>query len=61
MKLIATDNFAREIKNDELIAENVSEHFAKLIEKRCSKGMNENDETYIKAVADDYKLFERDY
>lgn len=58
MKIIAADNFARESVADTLLAENVSEHHAKMIADALNEKFCNHDQAdrYFKAVADDYKL-----
>jgi len=55
MKIIGTDNYDRDYISDKLIAENVSEFWA----KRIVEFMNEKycDDTFYKVVEDDQELF----
>ncbi|MBY3434858.1 hypothetical protein [Rhizobium laguerreae] len=58
MKIISTDNFARESVADTLIAENVHDYYAKEItEFLQAKYGGENASRYYKAVADDHPLW----
>ncbi len=56
MKIISVDNFDRDYKSDSLIAENVSESFAKLIAKLLNKQTGMDSQDYFKAVRNDHKL-----
>jgi hypothetical protein len=58
MKIIGVDNYARENVDDILVAENVSEYYAKLIVKKLNIGGDES--RFYKAVNDDYVLYEYD-
>ena len=58
MKIIRVDNFDRDYIPDDLIAENVNEHSAKLIAKLLNEHAGANSQDYFKAVPDDHKLYE---
>ena len=55
MKLIARDNFNRDYISDILIAENVNEHYGKLIMKALNTNYSDK---YIDLVEDDYVLYD---
>ncbi len=54
MKIICVDNFDRENVDDTLIAENVSEHFVKVIVEPLNEKFSGS--VYFRAVPDDHKL-----
>ena len=56
MKIIATDSYARESVADILMAENVSERHAKMIEKSLQDTQPMGDDRWFIAVTDDYRL-----
>lgn len=59
MKIIAIDNFGRDYVSDKLIAENVSELYAKEIAEYLNKTHGgEQAWYYFEAVPDDHKLYE---
>ena len=60
MKLIKTDNYNRELFNDELIVENLDKEKGQKIVDELNK-INRNDEIYYTLVGDNYVLFEIDY
>lgn len=55
MKIIGTDNFAREHVSDFLVAENLNEYYAELI-ARLLNARGEHG-TFYNAVADDHELY----
>jgi hypothetical protein len=62
MKIIAVDNFDREERDDELICENVSEHYAKLIVDFLNdKHSGEHANEYYMSVKDDHVLYKFDW
>ena len=61
MKVIKKDNFDREHISDTLVAENVSEYFAKeIVDLLNGKFGGDYADDYFVAVPDDYKLYEYD-
>ena len=62
MKIIKVDNYDRELYDDKLIADNVTNvYYGKLITNLLNENPRRSDEDYFRLVEDDYKLFERDY
>jgi len=58
VKIICTDNFAREERADSLVAENLREDYAEEIAKFLNEKYGGADSpNYFKAVPDDYKLW----
>ncbi len=57
MKIIAVDNFDREIRSDEVIAENLNDYYAKLITRLLNAGLPEDSDLFFRAVENDYKLY----
>lgn len=57
MKIIAVDNYDREMYDDTLIAENVHKGYGEKIVKIMNNDTTRNDETYFKLVEDSYELF----
>ena len=57
MKIIAVDNFDRDSESDELIAENVPEHWANRIVSLLNEKVGRMSRDYFRAVSDDYKLY----
>ena len=55
-KIIGIDNYDREIVNDELICENISEYYGKIFVDNLN-AMEKDGPTFYKLVPDDYKLF----
>ena len=59
MKIIKVDNFARDHISDTLVAENVSEWWAKsIVELLNDKYSGDHSPDYFRAVPDDHKLYE---
>lgn len=57
MKIIATDNFDREMYSDQLICENISKAYGIKFVHLLNKEVTDNSQWYYKLVEDDYKLF----
>lgn len=58
MKIIRVDNFNRESVSDSLVAENVSEYYAKIVVKLLNEKLSGcTSPNYYRAVEDDYKLY----
>lgn len=58
MKIIAVSNFNNESVSDVLVAENVSEYYAKyIVEFLNSKFSGTSSPNYYRAVLDDHKLY----
>ena len=55
MKIVRIDNFGRESRSDDLVAENLSDHYAYLISDMLNEKFSGND------MSDFYKVFEDDY
>ena len=61
MKVIKKDNYDREHISDTLVAENVSEYFAKeIVDLLNGRFSGDSAEDYFAAVPDDHKLYEYD-
>lgn len=59
MKIICVDNFAREDRSDQLVCENVSEYYGKIIvDSLNNKLSGEHSPDFYKLVPDNYKLYE---
>lgn len=60
MKLVAVDNYDRETVSDILVAENVHSSFGNRIVELWTNNMlaNQSEESFLKLVPDDYKLYE---
>lgn len=57
MKIVRVDNFDREIYDDVLICENVSQYYGKDIVEFFNNREGEYSDWYYRLVEDDYKLF----
>jgi len=58
MKIIATDNFGRDIIADQLICENVDEYYGKkILELLNEKDGGDYADSYFQLVENDYKLY----
>lgn len=60
MKIICIDNYNRDHISDSVVAENVKEDDAKLIERLLNNYFPIDHEDYYKAVKDDYRLYKGD-
>ena len=60
MQVICKDNYDRELFDDEVIIENVTQEQGELICKELNK-LNRNDTFYYRCVDNNYKLFVREY
>lgn len=56
MKIICTDNYARETRSDRLICENISEYWGTIIVQSLNHG-REHSEDFFRLVPDDHKLY----
>ena len=56
MKIIAIDNYSREIYSDVLICENISKYIGKIVVDQLNSVHNEGDSFY-RLVEDDYELY----
>ena len=57
MKIIATDNFDRELYSDKLVCENISKFYGIKFTKILNDETNDNSQWYYKLVEDDYEIF----
>lgn len=57
MKIIAVDNFDREIYSDQLICENICKAYGIKFLQLLNKEVTDNSQWHYKLVEDDYKLF----
>ena len=61
-KIIKVDNFDRELFDDVLVADNMSDHYAESVaEMLNSKFSGDNSSYYYRVVDGDHELFKRDY
>lgn len=57
MKIIASDNFARETRSDDLVCENVGEHYGNKIVEMLNREGGPNGPYYYRLVPDDHVLY----
>jgi len=57
MKVIAIDNFDRELYSEQLVCENINKYHGINFVKFLNDGTSDNSQWYYKLVEDDYKLF----
>jgi hypothetical protein len=57
MKIICKDNFDRDYISERLVAENVSEYYAKIIVRLLNESEPVDGAYFYKAESDDYKLY----
>ncbi len=57
MKIIGVSNHDSETDSDELVCENVNEHYAKQIVDALTARVTDRSPTFYKSVPDDYVLY----
>lgn len=58
MKIICVDNFNRESRSDNLVAENVNAYYAKFIVEKLNENLSgDQSPNFYRVVTDNYKLY----
>lgn len=61
MKIVRTDNYARETVDEYFVCENVNRGYGELIVTLLKEDPNRNPESWFKLVEDDYELYKWEY